>query len=185
MEKQPLETAEQPEEPAQEEAVQQTEEHVIEQVTKPVQESDNVFEEIEREEAQQALEQTTQEIHQETEQETNDQATTSPRSSIGSKKRVLSNDDSETDEEQVQRLQVKKGKAVMVEEPKKKKRVELDERIFAERQRKGVELTRSTTTPASTRKSTDDLDLKEMIKRMDARIGQAKIIRAQNEKIAD
>ena len=75
---------------------------------------------------------------------------------------------------------------MLVEEPKKKKRAELDERIFAERQRKGVELIRSTTTPASTRQSTDDLELKEMIKRMDARIsGQAKIIRAQKEKIAD
>ena len=75
----------------------------------------------------------------------------------------------------------------MVEQPKKKKkRSELDERIFVECQRKGVELTRSITTPTSTRKSTDDLDLKEIIKRMYARIsGQAKIIRAQNEKIVD
>ena len=151
----------------------------------PVQETDNVFKEIEREEAQQEAIQTTQ-VHQGPDQETHDPATTSPRSSIGSKKRARVVDDSETDEEEVQRLRAKKGKVVMVKEPKKKKRAELDERIFAERQRKGVELTRSTSSPASTRKSSDDLDVKEMIKRMDARIsGQAKIIRAQNEKIAD
>ena len=35
-----------------------------------------------------------------------------------------------------------KGKVVMVEQPKnKKKKSELDERIFVERQRKGIELT--------------------------------------------
>ena len=106
-----------------------------------VQETDNVFEEIEREEAQREIDQPTQENVQETEQEAHDQATTSPRSSLGSKKRARSEDDSETDEEEIQRLRAKKGKAVMVEEPKKKKRIELDERIFVERQRKGVELT--------------------------------------------
>ena len=54
LEEQPLETDEQPEELAQEEADQQTEEPVIVQVTEPVQETDDVFEEILQEEAQQA-----------------------------------------------------------------------------------------------------------------------------------
>ena len=111
----------------------------------------------------------------------------SSRSPIASKKRAISEDDSKTDEEEVQRLRAKKGKAPMTEQPKKKKsRAELDENILAERQRRGFELRTTSTPPVIASKSSEILELNETIKKMDARISaQAKIIRAQSARIDD
>ena len=67
----------------------------------------------------------------------------------------------------------------MIEKPKKKKRAELDESIFVERQRKSVELMRSQAALPITEKSSEFLELKELIKKMDSRI------RAQDQRIQD
>ena len=141
--------------------------------------TDDVFKEIVREEGQQALEQTTQETLQESEQESHDQATASLGSTLGSKKRARSNDDTTSDEKAAQRLRAKKGKAIMIEQPKKKK-------SRAERQRKGFELRTSSTPLVTAAKSSEIPELRETIKKMDGRISaQAKIIRAQSARIND
>ena len=75
----------------------------------------------------------------------------------------------------------------MIKQPKKKKaRAELDENILAERQRKGFELRTTSTPPVTTSNSSEILELKETIKKMDGRISaQAKIIKAQSARIDD
>ena len=197
------------EEPAhdtQQETVQQSAEPVIEPVIEPAstEESDNVFEEILREEAQQSLEQTSQSIKTYSHYSLNIVITATndtyaeihhqelpelPFSALGStilsQKRERSDEDSESDDEEAQSLRAKKGKEKVIEQPKKKKsRAELDENILVERQRKGFELRTSSTPPVTATKSSDLSELKDQIKKMDARItSQAKIIRVQNARI--
>ena len=72
----------------------------------------------------------------------------------------------------------------MIEKPKKKGRTQLDDAIFIKRQRKGVELMRSEDAHVVTKKSSEILELKEIVEKMDARIkAQAKIIRVQSARI--